>query len=872
MRILVIRPEREARATAARLAALGHEAIVAPTMRVEFDTTIALPREGVAALLVTSANAVDALGRRSDLSSLVDLPVYAVGRRTAEAARAAGFARVVSADGDRHALLDTVAAARSLADGRLLWAAGRDRTGDLPGEFAARGFEVVTVEVYRAEAVDGLPETVIAAFRAREIDAVTIHSPRSAALLVERLVAAGLDPASPGSSFHAISEAAAQPLREAGCADVIVAARPDETALLETFGRSSPVPAGPENDAPWRSSMARKSDKTRGSAAEPGEPDAVTAPPAEEAAANPTPVETVEASEAGEVVVTAPEPIETPVEAAEAVVPAPVETEAVVAETVAPEAPVIEPVVEPVAVPPSPAPVAAPPRGGKGGLVAATVVASVLGGAIGIGGSQYLAERKAPPSAPATESNARLEALDGRLAAIEGRLGALGDLGGRIGGVEAKVGAMKPTDLSGIESRLAKIEAAPALTLPGDVATRITGLEKAAEERLAAAKTSVGEALAKLPEDTGARAAIAELAGRVDAAVSAAREASAGEIARLRAELAARQGELNAWTAAIGGDIDRALTATREATVTEIARLKGEIETRQAEIAARGGSVGDDVKAALQGTQERLAAEVERRSAEVAAMVEGLRQRMGGLEGLRGEVDGLIGRLGGLESSNKEAKVDRGRIVETLDATRSATEGRVGSVESKLATLEAGAEAARAAQAEAVFAVALADLKSAVDAGRPFQGEYDVVKRAAPQGTTLSLAAIDPFVATGVPSVTALRDGLPRVVRAMHEAKEAEAAGPGPLDRLMSHAGQLVRVRPAGETAGTDVGALISRLEGRLVAGDLPGALAAWKALPETSRKAAAPWGAALEARVTVDAALAAQTAAVVSKLSQPRP
>lgn len=122
-----------------------------------------------------------------------------------------------------------------------------------------------------------------------------------------------------------------------------------------------------------------------------------------------------------------------------------------------------------------------------------------------------------------------------------------------------------------------------------------------------------------------------------------------------------------------------------------------------------------------------------------------------------------------------------------------------------------------------------------------------------------------------MPSPTKLRESLPKVARAMAETEESIAADAGFVDRLWGHAARIVRVRPAGETAGESLAAKVSRVEGRMAAGDLAGALAAWKALPEKARAAGAAWGGALEARVAVDTALAAQTAAVVSKLSSPK-
>ena len=92
MKVLVTRPLAQAQATARRLATAGHVAILSPLLRVE-----ALPWQGAAsggdhdAVLVTSANAV-----RCAPAPLARIAsgklVFAVGDRTATAARGAGWA------------------------------------------------------------------------------------------------------------------------------------------------------------------------------------------------------------------------------------------------------------------------------------------------------------------------------------------------------------------------------------------------------------------------------------------------------------------------------------------------------------------------------------------------------------------------------------------------------------------------------------------------------------------------------------------------------------------------------------------------------------------------------------------------------------
>lgn len=234
MRVLVTRAADQARATAARLEAMGHTAVVAPLTRLVHDHAVDLPRAGTAAVVVTSANALAALEGRDDLAALRTLPLFAVGRRTAAAARDLGFAKVISADGDRDDLARLICANLSVDAGALLWIAGRDRTPGFAEALAASGFRVVEREVYRSEEVGELPAETIAALARGEIDAIAVYSPRSASLIVAALGACGFSPTSSGPSIHAISEAAARPFRDVGAAP-IVAERPEESALLATL-------------------------------------------------------------------------------------------------------------------------------------------------------------------------------------------------------------------------------------------------------------------------------------------------------------------------------------------------------------------------------------------------------------------------------------------------------------------------------------------------------------------------------------------------------------------------------------------------------------------------------------------------------------
>ena len=107
MRLVVTRPQADSERTAAVLRARGHEVLVAPLLRVE---PVAADLSGTwGAVIITSANAPGAIAGNPACKALFNLPLFAVGRRSADAARQAGFADVTSAGGDVRDLVQLIA-------------------------------------------------------------------------------------------------------------------------------------------------------------------------------------------------------------------------------------------------------------------------------------------------------------------------------------------------------------------------------------------------------------------------------------------------------------------------------------------------------------------------------------------------------------------------------------------------------------------------------------------------------------------------------------------------------------------------------------------------------------------------------------------
>jgi uroporphyrinogen-III synthase len=242
MTVLVTRPAPDHTTTASTLRGQGFDVLLAPMLRFE---PIAFELNADAhfdAVLVTSVNALRALAETSARQRWLTTPLYAVGERTAQAARDLGFDSVMAANGDGASLRDLVVAqarARMLKkSAKLLYLAAADRAVNLDDELSPLGFEVVTVTTYRMIATPDLPEDVCASFTAGRIEAVLHYSARSAHSFVAAARAAGLEIMALAVPHCCISANVAAVLREAGATQVAVAAAPDEDALFEALDRA----------------------------------------------------------------------------------------------------------------------------------------------------------------------------------------------------------------------------------------------------------------------------------------------------------------------------------------------------------------------------------------------------------------------------------------------------------------------------------------------------------------------------------------------------------------------------------------------------------------------------------------------------------
>jgi uroporphyrinogen-III synthase len=227
MRLVVTRPQTDSERTAAVLRARGHAVLVAPLLRVE---PVKADFSGTwGGVIVTSANAPGAIAGNPARAALVKLPLFAVGQRSADAARGSGFADVTSAGGDVRDLVQLIAERHADAAVPLLYLAGEDRAADLVADLAGHGVAAEMAVVYRAVTAPFPPE-LIAALQAGDVDAVLHFSRRSAENYIAGARQAGIIEQALAVRHFCLARPIAEPLSGAG--SIAVAKRPDEAALL----------------------------------------------------------------------------------------------------------------------------------------------------------------------------------------------------------------------------------------------------------------------------------------------------------------------------------------------------------------------------------------------------------------------------------------------------------------------------------------------------------------------------------------------------------------------------------------------------------------------------------------------------------------
>jgi hypothetical protein len=470
---------------------------------------------------------------------------------------------------------------------------------------------------------------------------------------------------------------------------------------------------------------------------------------------------------------------------------------------------------------------AAPPppaaKGGSGiGRFFSLLTAGVVGGFLALLGADTLGPQLEELGLPVGNGAAQQATNDlkARLLALEKS--------------QQSVGSAKDADLTeklaAANARLAKLEA-----LDGKL---IAVTE--AQAKLQADAQAMAKKLGEAPVGDGAAdARVAKLEQQLSLLANAA-DGSKGAAAI--PQLAAVTGKV--------ADLESTLA-------NQIASLRKNVSE---EIDTRIARTAEASEAARSGTQR-----IDREMADVKTEGARINQR---LEAMKAEAQRLADTLrvvqeetGKVATAVEALKGDVAQKFKTV-AKPEDVSSAIAPVSSKLATLEKSVESVvtaednRKANAERiVLSLELANLKRVVERGLAYSDELAQVKKAA--AGKVDLAALDKYKTEGVTTLPELQKAFQPLSYAMIDAA-TQPADSGVVDRLLSGAKSVIRVRKVTHATDDDSAeAVVARMDKALDEGRIGDFMALKPKLPAGALAPATAFLQKVEARYTVDKALA---------------
>ena len=232
MRLLVTRPDEDAKLLAQALKSRGHKAIVEAVMTIKDVAVPDLTLTKTQALLITSANGIRALARAHEEREIL---VCAVGEASAKTARDLGFKKVISANGDVETLALMVKKKLDPSNGALLHIAGSYQAGDLANMLTGANFKIRRTVLYEAQEVLKLGPQTKTALKNNAIDGVLFFSPRTARLFCRLVTEAKLLKQCESLTAYCLSTAVLSEATELTWSNIIVAKKPNSKALLNAL-------------------------------------------------------------------------------------------------------------------------------------------------------------------------------------------------------------------------------------------------------------------------------------------------------------------------------------------------------------------------------------------------------------------------------------------------------------------------------------------------------------------------------------------------------------------------------------------------------------------------------------------------------------
>ncbi len=221
--VLITRPALDAGPLIAACYARGFAPLVSPLLDIVTLYDAVPDLRDAQAVILTSANAVAAVR-----GAVPDVPVYAVGEKTGQAARDKGFRKVTVAGGDAVALNALLACEDWQTGKPIFHLSGRD----VAAPVVVPGVAVERHVVYRAEKIEEFVPDAVRELSSGGVAAVTIMSGRTGQAFVTAIEKAGLVEELRATKVLCISDSVLQSVAQLPWRGGVVARTPDMDGMV----------------------------------------------------------------------------------------------------------------------------------------------------------------------------------------------------------------------------------------------------------------------------------------------------------------------------------------------------------------------------------------------------------------------------------------------------------------------------------------------------------------------------------------------------------------------------------------------------------------------------------------------------------------
>ena len=268
--------------------------------------------------------------------------------------------------------------------------------------------------------------------------------------------------------------------------------------------------------------------------------------------------------------------------------------------------------------------------------------------------------------------------------------------------------------------------------------------------------------------------------------------------------------------------------------------------------AQRLGAIDSAVKSLGKRTDDIAATAKEAQQSAAAAekAVNDLKQNVQSAASAQGQTTSVAsGALDALQKKVAALETELANARSKIEGEIKTVRGEVTSAQDKIAKAAAGDRATR-------LALSATALRNAVVSGAPYAAQLAQAKSLGADAKTL--APLDRFAQSGLPTRNALANELIKLVPAMRKVAGAQKSSGSFLERLQANASKLVRITPVQAPAGNDPSDVLARIEAEAAHADIASALTDLAKLPDNVRAPAKDWIAKAKARQ--DALAAAQS------------